>query len=263
MGRPALKIVIGNRYGRLQVIKRVDGPGKNAWWLCQCDCGKEATVTGSRLVNGTTKSCGCLQQEVRSTNNLSHGRTGTHLYRVWQNMITRCTNERVGSYKHYGARGISVCDEWRRFEIFANDMGPTYVPGLTLERIDVNGNYSKNNCTWASRIEQANNRRSNRYITYCGKLMTVAEVAHTVGMPVSILHHRLYDGWKLEDALSVPVKLMKKPSIRELIRQSGSQINEVTVRYRLKKGWAIEEALSIRPRGARESAPVGTNGRFR
>lgn len=194
-GYPAanFKDLTGQKFGRLTVMER---SGKNkfnyATWRCKCECGKEIVVPGNALRNGNTKSCGCLNLENAINRivgfNTTHGKTNTRLFRVWSSMKTRCENPKATNYSDYGERGISVCDEWKDdFESFYNwAMSQGYDPDAkrgeyTVDRIDNEKGYSPDNCRLASYKEQANNRRSNRRLSYNGITMSMAEWARKYG----------------------------------------------------------------------------------
>lgn len=155
----------GQRFGRWLVLERGDnGAGRQARWICRCDCGGIRLVRSTHLKSGSTASCGCLQKERISEKKTTHGHAGrggeTAEYRTWQAMKDRCYNPRHKFFKNYGGRGITVCDRWREnFRAFLADMGRKPRPELSLDRINNEGNYEPGNCRWATRGQQACNRR--------------------------------------------------------------------------------------------------------
>jgi len=153
------KDLMSQRFGRLVAIgKEGRNERREIVWLCLCDCGGLVKVGSSRLRGGYTQSCGCLQKDTSRKENTTHGKSYTRIYSIWRTMLTRCNNSSHESYLNYGARGIQVCERWKIFENFLADMGEP-PDGLTLDRIDVNGNYEPGNCQWATWIEQNNNKR--------------------------------------------------------------------------------------------------------
>ena len=149
----------GERYNRLTALARTDilmGDGYK--WLYVCDCGTFKILRPRCVVSGATKSCGCLNQEMFVDRITKHGKAHSKEYTAWEGMLQRCNNPLSVSYKNYGARGIKVCKEWESFESFYSDMGdcPTQ---MTLERVDVNNGYSKENCKWADYSTQTFNQR--------------------------------------------------------------------------------------------------------
>ena len=178
--------ISGKRFGRLMALRRSNIRKGDNYWECACDCGSISTVRGSLLLRGETQSCGCLGKQRLGEFNLSHGNTvsqkPTPEYRAWQNMKTRCLNPKNRSYHCYGGRGITVCERWiDSFENFLEDMGER-PEGTTLDRISVNGNYEPGNTRWATKLEQANNKRTNVFVTYQGVDLTIAELSKALNL---------------------------------------------------------------------------------
>lgn len=167
-GKKLVKDIVGNRYGRLLVVEfsHLTEDKKRAYWKCLCDCGTEIIVRGDGLKTGHTNSCGCYNKDIVSKTKgaTTHGHSKERIYRIWSNMKTRCYNNNTENYYLYGGRGISICKEWLdNFEIFYNwAMSNGYRDDLSIDRIEVDGNYEPSNCRWATAKEQANNRRNNK-----------------------------------------------------------------------------------------------------
>lgn len=192
----------GQRFGRLTVLGRVWRLNTTkAHWLCQCDCGKLHVVRGSSLIKGDTKSCGCLQ------GNVIHGLRDSRLYETWHHMKQRCFNPNDRFYHHYGGRGIIVCDEWQQFKPFYEwAMENGYSEELTIDRVDVNGNYEPSNCRWVTRKVNSNNRRNNHFIEYNGETHTLTEWSEILGIESHTLIMRLKYNWSVEKAFTTPVR---------------------------------------------------------
>lgn len=194
---------VGQKFGKLTVLERIDKMGERAKYKCKCDCGNIVIVEGCNLSTGMTKSCGCIRKENTKMLKLSHGQCGTRLYKCWRNMINRCENPNNKGYKNYGNRGIKVCDEWHNFDEFykwASSNG--YKDTLTIERIDVNKGYYPNNCTWADNYTQARNRTDNVRLKFNGKEMILTDWAKEVGINYKTISDRLKRGWTVEEALT-------------------------------------------------------------
>lgn len=194
--------LIGERFGRLTVISRAGSSNYHAAWLCHCDCGKSKRVLATKLRAGQI-SCGC------AIGNSTHGHTskGTSpTYASWKAMIARCTYPSNPAFAYYARNGITIYEHWRKFENFLADMGER--PGLefSIDRYpNKMGNYEPDNCRWATKREQANNRVTNKMFTYEGREMTFAELVRVTGCDKERLRHRLLRaGWSVEEAVNRP-----------------------------------------------------------
>ena len=204
----------GQRFGRLEVLKRAENDKYgNSRWLCECDCKRKVIAQGGHLRIGDTKSCGCLAKN----NALKHGHyqkgKTAREYQSWLNMKQRCTNPNHKYWKDYGGRKIKVCKRWlgeNGFIHFLEDMGEC-PPGYTLERRENEEGYHPDNCYWATREQQARNRRNNRRVTYKGKRWLFVELCEEYNMPRGIVYARYYRcGWTLEEALTTPMGEKRK-----------------------------------------------------
>lgn len=204
---PKLIDLSGERFGRLVVIKRIGTRATHPLWLCKCDCGNYAEVTTANLRSGASTSCGCYKVEVTKKIITKHGESYSRIYHIWKAMRRRCNIKDCKDYKYYGGRGISVCDEWENdFAAFREwALANGYQEWLSIDRIDVNGDYCPENCRWASTYEQNNNKRTSKYISFNGKTGTVREFADKYGISYSCLYARLKLGWSIEDALLTPL----------------------------------------------------------
>jgi hypothetical protein len=198
----------GQRFGLLTVTRHAgsDAAGR-ATWLCACDCGGEKVVKAAELKKGSTGSCGCLakKQRQKAAQSQSHDYSRSKWpreYNAWEGMVRRCTDQSYDGFTNYGGRGIAVCERWMKsFRAFAEDMGRSPIGG-TIERIDNAAGYYPENCRWASRKEQANNRRSNRLLTHGGRTLNVSQWAEELGIARATLYQRLHKGWPVDRVLS-------------------------------------------------------------
>ena len=172
-------------------------------WSCICSCGSTVIVIGSKLLTGHTRSCGCLVSETTRKNRMSHGKSESRTYAAWCNMKQRCLNRSNNHYRYYGGRGIQICERWKNsFESFLADMGQRPI-GLTLDRINNDGNYEPGNCRWTDTFTQARNTRKNRIITMNGHTKTLSQWAEETGLNGGLISRRLKRGWPVELALTL------------------------------------------------------------
>lgn len=201
-----IKDLKGKKFHKLTVIEEV-GRNKHgcALWLCKCDCGKEKIIPSSQI--GKTRSCGCLLTKARienmkKLNGFYHGYSKERLHHIWICMKNRCLNPKNFDYKHYGARGITVCDEWLDYENFKKwALENGYKENLSIDRIDNAKDYSPDNCRWATMQEQVNNRRNTVYLTYNGETHTLKQWAEIIGITYSCIHKRYSAGKCIKEIL--------------------------------------------------------------
>ena len=202
----AMLNLIEHRFGRLEVIE-IAGRNrhKQTLWRCRCDCGAVIVTSTNALRQGHTRSCGCLKVEMLQAQARTHGMSDTPTYSSWEQMIARCRNTNNERYADYGGRGITVCERWLKFENFLADMGERPSLSHSLDRVDVNGSYSPENCRWATRKQQQRNMRNSHFVEVNGQRVTVAEAVEITGIPNDVLRSRLRRGWSEQDALTRPV----------------------------------------------------------
>ena len=209
--------MIGKRFGRLFVIARVadhyyPSGRHDACYSCDCDCGNNVNVLGIHLRSGHTISCGCFRVETSRDIMTVHGKTNTRLHTIWKNIHARCLNANNNDYPNYGGRGITICDEWKNnfisFEDWAISHG--YNDCLSLDRIDVNGNYEPANCRWVTQKVQCNNTRSNIYVTIDNKTNTLKQWCELFQLNYGTIVSRVSRGWDPVKALTTPVRSISK-----------------------------------------------------
>lgn len=198
--------ISGMTFGRWSVLRPADRSGRtrSARWLCRCCCGTERVVSGTSLRGGHSKSCGCLMRELAVQRTTRHGQSNSDLYLRWIAMKDRCGNPNNDSYEGYGGRGIRVCEQWKSFDQFFVDMGPTYEKHLQLERRDNNGDYCPENCFWATPKQQGRNKRNTRRISHNGKSLTLMEWSEICGIDHRTIRYRLSLGWSPARAIETP-----------------------------------------------------------
>lgn len=201
--------LLGKRFGYLLVTEYLGTNNGKTLWKCKCDCGEEVVKEGIALTKGSVRSCGCLVRKLnkeKAAQNAKHGMTKTRIYKIWQCMKNRCRNSNLHEYQYYGGRGIKVCKEWNDFLPFYEwAISNGYSEKLTLDRLNVDGDYEPSNCRWISIQEQQLNKRNNQFITYKGETKTVTEWSREKEISLSTLRHRLFvANWSIEKALETP-----------------------------------------------------------
>lgn len=192
---------VGKRFGSVVVISRHGSDKSGSTWLCRCDCGSQIIKNTSNLRAG--KSCLKCGHKKTGDSFRTHGMSKTPIYKIWAGMIKRCEDSNDKRYDRYGGRGIKVCERWRNsFGEFYLDMGDRPSPNHSIDRIDNDGNYEPSNCRWATDVEQANNRRSTRLMTFNGITKSMAEWSRATGVAYSQIKMRLMRGCSVEEALS-------------------------------------------------------------
>ena len=193
----------GDVFGRLTVLALGKPPNTYRYTaVCQCDCGSApVAIRVDSLTKGVTVSCGCYHREAIR----SHGLSKHPLYQVWRHMMERCTNPADGAFANYGGRGIRVCKRWHKVDNFVADMEAEHRPGLEIDRIDNDGDYTPKNCRWSTPSENCDNRRSGRRITFNGKTLSLRQWSRETGLSYGTLWERISIwGWGAERALTTP-----------------------------------------------------------
>lgn len=194
----------GNQYGRLTAIEKVGTDKHQAVWRCKCSCGNEKITKSTNLVQGKTKSCGCLvldtNRAIRSgkknPSTTTHGETTQKKrspeYVCWLSMRQRCNDPNHRNYKNYGGKGIQVCESWNQsFESFLKDMGRKQVKGQSIDRVNSLENYTPENCRWATHLQQQNNKTNNNIVFVNGVPLSAIEASRLLNIPYSTLRYRI------------------------------------------------------------------------
>lgn len=250
------KNLIGKRFGKLTVIAKgepINQHGTNlSTWICQCDCGVIKTIRQHNLLAGGSKSCGCGQMGGKYHIHNLHNSSKTRLYGIWQGIKQRCFNPKNKNYHNYGGRGITICEQWKDnfvcFQQWALSSG--YEDNLTIDRIEVNGNYEPNNCRWLTRGEQQNNKRDTHRFNINGEILTIRDVSERYNIDLELIRHRISAGYTIEEILANETK--NKPSIvtykgethhiKEWSKIIG--ISESTIYSRIYRGLPVEKVLA-------------------
>lgn len=206
MANRNIKSLIGERFTRLTVVQFIgyDANGRRLW-LCSCECGNTKKANTRALTSKHTKSCGCLPTSV-----IKHGGTNTLLYFIWRSIRRRANPKFANEYPDYSGRGIKMCERWKEFANFRMDMGAGYQKGLSVERIDNNGDYCPENCKWATYKEQNRNKRNNVFFEIDGQTKCLSDWCVTYNISITTVGHRLKLGWDLITALTSPVEARYK-----------------------------------------------------
>lgn len=205
--RKHIPFPVGTRFGKLTTVEPTTGALH--WVKCKCDCGNEKTIRLDHLVHtkrrSTVPSCGCAAfvRLLKHGHNRRSEKTISE-YGIWSSMRTRCTNPSAGSFKYYGGRGITICKRWDDFATFLKDMGPRPSPKHTIDRRDNDGNYEPDNCRWATRQQQAENKRRVVRLTFEGRTQMLSEWATETGIPRRVLGWRFHAGWTVVDIITTP-----------------------------------------------------------
>ena len=249
----------GQTFGLLTVLSsepRITRTGRTmSGWRCACACGTEKVVPTGHLMRGAVKSCGCMSATWKRQNATRHGQYGTPTHTSWIDMMRRVRNPNCKHWKHYGGRGITVCERWTDFASFREDMGDKPGRAYELERIDNEGNYEPKNCKWATRKEQMANTRASVKITVGDETLVQEEWARRTGVSSSLIIRRRKLGYTDQEAATLPPTDTRryiaingdKRNLDAWALESG--LSKMVIRRRLALGWTPEDAVGI-PLGA-------------
>lgn len=204
--------LIGKKFGRWIVINFAYKRKGYPYWQCKCECGTTRAILLYGLLNGRSKSCGCLKRDKLRKKHFIHGFVGTKFYRIWNGIKRRTLDNNSIVYKNYGGRGIKVCDRWLKFKNFRDDMYESYLVHVqkfgekdtSIDRIDNNGDYCKENCRWATWKEQSINKRNNHLIVYKNKTLTLSQWSKIYNMKFNTLLNRINRGWPIQQVFTSP-----------------------------------------------------------
>lgn len=250
----------GKRFGDWEVLYEEPQEKYRRKWRCRCVCGKESSVWQDNLTRGLSTGCGCRAIKARADKTRTHGKRHTRLYTVWCNMRRRCYYTADSSYKNYGGRGITVCDEWLGHDGFQNFWNWAYASGYdenapkgqcTLDRINVNGNYCPENCRWITMGQQARNKQNTVWVEFGGERVSLTDFSEQNEVSHGLAWGRLNRGWEPLDTMFVPPK--QTPKLIEYNGEIHSQrgwakrlnMSHSRIQYRLSHGWTVEEALGV------------------
>ena len=212
---PKVIDLTGKRFGKLTVLSRCGYKSGRTAWLCKCDCGNEKVIVGHNLLKGMTTSCGCVHKENTSKASQKHGMSATRIYGIWIDMKNRCSNPNCERYERYGGRGIKICDEWSGENGAENFIRWAYENGYnenapfgecTIDRIDVNGDYSPENCRWITNQEQQYNTSRTRILEYNGETLTTKQASERFGIGQELIRLRLSRGWGVKKTIETPIR---------------------------------------------------------
>lgn len=222
--------IVGEVFGRLTVTSNLGVSDGRTQYACRCSCGNYKTVNRNQLLNGVTRSCGCLFKETLNNRNTTHGQSKGRLFRIWNGMLSRCEIPSATGYERYGAKGITVCDRWKRsFEDFRADMGDPPDGNHSLDRKDNTLGYFKENCRWATPKQQAYNSARVRLIEFNGVTANVSDWERASGLG-GCIGYRLDRGWSVRDAILTPKRGINNQIVEEEVMQFvRSLISEIAI----------------------------------
>lgn len=246
--------ISGNKYGMLTVLYKTslkDAKG-HALWLSRCDCGNLKLLPKASYACGNTKSCGCNTSEWKRQAHTTHGSTPKRLHKIWEHMKWRCCNPNCEQYKNYGGRGITICAEWSNYAAFREwALTHGYADNLTIERIDVNGNYCPENCTFIPNEQQVLNRRPFKSKYFNGERVSIKQLCLEHGIDYSVVKARLTFGWDVNRALNTPNQtkfklydeIGKRIVLTNVAQKHGISVR--TLRLLVKHGVSLGEAIEV------------------
>jgi len=252
----------GKQFGDWTVLYEEPQEGYVRKWRCRCVCGAEKTVYQGNLTQGKSHGCGCAARKLTGERARTHGKRNTRLYNIWVLMRRRCYDESSVSYKNYGGRGISVCDEWLGHDGFQHFWDWSHENGYSesasprdcsIDRIDVNGNYCPENCRWIDMRSQSRNKQGTHWVEFGGETISLAEFCERYNVAPALASARFQRGWSPAEVMFFHPKYL--PKLIEYKGETRTQrgwakhfgIDHRKLQYRLNHGWTFEQAIGIAP----------------